>query len=89
MHTGRKSELKPKKNVTIVDANDPIEVAIVARKAAGSSEAIIKKPEAIKKEILVPKALNLRLANVREVLLTLVNDEPKKGEKIVSKAKTE
>ena len=89
MHTGRKSSLKAKKKVIVVDPNDPIEAAIVARIIAGGSEAVIKKPEAMKKEIVVPKALNLRLANVREVLLILEKDKPKKGEKMVSRAQTE
>ena len=68
MHTGRKSDLKPQKKVSNFDLNDPIEVAISARKATGGSDAVIKKPESIKKDIVVPRALNLRLANVREVL---------------------
>ena len=47
----RPLEAKSSKKEDTVDANDPIDVAMGARKAAGSAEAVIKEPEAKKRKL--------------------------------------
>ena len=46
-----------------------------ARKAAGTTDTVIKEPEARRNKLRIPRALNLRPGNAKEVTLTLVSTE--------------
>ena len=71
----RNPEPKPEKREDVVEADDPIEMAMGARKAAGTADTVIKEPEARRKKMRIPRALNLRPGNAKEVTLTLISPE--------------
>ena len=50
-----------------------IETALGVRKANGGLGTVLKEPEARRKKIKIPKPLNLKPANAKEVLLTFTH----------------
>jgi len=67
------------KNVSLrelpVDESDQIDVAMRDRKQAGSTDTVINAADAKKKNLKLPKPLNLALEKPKETLVTLLTDE--------------
>lgn len=72
-----------------MDQDDPIDVAMAARKAAGSAETVIKEPEAKKKKLQIPRPLNLKPVNPKEVLLTFISEQAEEEAKKAALSKEE
>lgn len=58
-----------------VDENDPIDLAMSQRKAAGATDTQINAADAKKKKIQIPQPLSLTIDKPKEVLLTFLTAE--------------
>ena len=72
-----------------MDENDPIDVAMKDRKAAGSTDTVIKEVEAKKKKLQIPRPLNLKPSDAKQILLTFISAETEAEEKKTIAAKEE